>query len=87
MIDIAGTLDEMAPDAQSKLNGHEAKVVILCLVNLLHRGVRPEDVGVITFYNGQKDILKKNVDIHSCIRQSARKVGVLMAGYEEEETT
>ncbi|OQV18741.1 ATP-dependent helicase NAM7 [Hypsibius exemplaris] len=72
MIDIAA-FHEMAVDGASSVNGREAMVVTLILMNLLHRGVKPTDIGVITFYNGQKAILGKTIDTHLCIPNSARK--------------
>ena len=65
---------ELAADAVSLLNGQEAILVALVLSNLLHRGVKAEDVGVITFYNGQKGHLAREVERHYCINDSAREV-------------
>ncbi|OQV17667.1 Regulator of nonsense transcripts 1-like protein [Hypsibius exemplaris] len=67
MIDTS-KFHEQASDGVSFLNVHEAVVVALCLANLIHGGgVKPADIGVITFYNGQKDHLKKQVEKHDCI--------------------
>jgi regulator of nonsense transcripts 1 len=67
-------LHGVASDGFSSVNEHEATVTALCLVNLLYRKVKPEDIGVITFYNGQKTHLKKTLDSHFCIPDAYLKV-------------
>lgn len=76
MINLKGS-HESAPDGVSSLNATEAIVVVLAAVNLLHLNVKPEDIGVITFYSGQRELLKTTLSLHPCIPEWVAKVRII----------
>ena len=62
-------LHEIASNGVSLLNGGEAQLVALLLANMCNRGINADQIGVITFYNGQKEELKRNIDRHECMKK------------------
>lgn len=60
LIDTAGCdmWESVAEDGDTKLNEGEAKVVVAHLRNLIAAGVPAKDIGIITPYTGQVDLIK-----------------------------
>lgn len=62
LIDTAGCdTHEMINDAGSRYNEGEADIVVSHVHSLLSLGLRPEDIAVITPYNGQVELLRKRL--------------------------
>ena len=60
LVDTAGCdLHESVNGAGSKYNEGEAKIVSKHVRNLIHIGMKPQDIAVITPYNGQVEILRR----------------------------
>jgi predicted DNA helicase len=68
-IDTQGKFPEkQKKDSQSKYNPEEAKLVKWIVEELLKLGVSPKDIGVITPYKDQEDLLKKllkNIEVQT----------------------
>lgn len=62
LIDTTGCgFNENATDAGSRYNEGEAELVVSHVESLLSLGLRPEDIAVITPYNGQVELLRKRL--------------------------
>jgi len=70
-IDTEGKFPEkQKKDSQSRYNPEEAKLVKQIVEKLINAGVKPEDIGVITPYKDQEELLKKllkpfNVEVNT----------------------
>ena len=60
LIDTAGCdMHESVNSAGSRYNEGEAEIVLKHVKNLIHIGMKPQDIAVITPYNGQVEILRR----------------------------
>jgi DNA polymerase alpha-associated DNA helicase A len=55
----SGAEDKSSLLAESKVNEHEAAIVRFHITNLVDAGVKPEDIAVVTPYNGQLALLSQ----------------------------
>ena len=83
IINTVGLL-EQSRNGVSFLNTAEADIIALILANMLNAKVSPDQIGIITFYAGQRDELRRRIATHLCMKESAQ---VMLHDYPHCHTT
>ena len=68
----------------SKVNIIEAEMIVEFFVYLFHNGLKPEDITVLTFYNGQRKLILGRLRRHKELQGNRFKV-VTVDSYQGEE--
>ena len=75
---------ESSDNQMSKTNHDEANMVVGFFSYLMHNGMMPEDITVLTFYNGQRKLILRKLREHRNLQGGRFKV-VTVDSYQGEE--
>ncbi|KAJ6155542.1 hypothetical protein N7470_006108 [Penicillium chermesinum] len=75
---------ESGDSFSSKINGFEASMIVEFVLYLLWNGVSSDQITILTFYNGQKKLISRDLKTHKYLMDQPVKV-VTVDSYQGEE--